>query len=101
MQEVTRLQRIKGAITRHPVIFGIAVYLISLAVSSLLLAPTTCRDGWHSQSIGRRGACSYHGGVYHSPWPNLVSLLLGAAAGLIAASDGSREQRRADRKEKG
>lgn len=23
----------------------------------------TCRDGWGSSSIGRRGACSYHGGV--------------------------------------
>jgi hypothetical protein len=24
---------------------------------------TTCSDGWPSQSIGRRGACSHHGGV--------------------------------------
>lgn len=23
----------------------------------------TCRDGWRSSSIGRRGACSHHGGV--------------------------------------
>lgn len=23
----------------------------------------TCRDGWSSNSIGRRGACSHHGGV--------------------------------------
>jgi hypothetical protein len=26
----------------------------------------TCRDGWGSPSIGKRGACSHHGGVVYS-----------------------------------
>lgn len=39
---------------------GIAVSLGSCAA---LLPERTCRDGWASKSIGRRGACSHHGGV--------------------------------------
>jgi hypothetical protein len=27
----------------------------------------TCSDGWHSPSIGKRGACSHHGGVSDTP----------------------------------
>lgn len=31
--------------------------------------PARCADGWPSQSIGRQGACSHHGGVLPaSPW---------------------------------
>src|ERR671919_300543 len=37
-----------------PVIFFLLVYFIP---------ESTCRDGWESPSIGRQGACSYHGGV--------------------------------------
>jgi hypothetical protein len=36
-----------------------------------------CRDGWGSPSIGRPGACSWHGGVitiYHSSLGNLATL---------------------------
>jgi hypothetical protein len=28
-----------------------------------VLLRVTCADGWSSPSIGRRGACSHHGGV--------------------------------------
>jgi hypothetical protein len=30
---------------------------------SFILVGTGCSDGWSSPSIGRRGACSHHGGV--------------------------------------
>ncbi|GAA1037270.1 hypothetical protein GCM10009566_10190 [Streptomyces murinus] len=34
------------------------------SVSSVTMpVPAHCADGWASQSIGRQGACSYHGGV--------------------------------------
>ena len=40
---------------------------IIIAVISIILAMngtvSECRDGWHSYSIGRSGACSWHGGV--------------------------------------
>lgn len=27
---------------------------------------SVCRDGWHSKSIGKQGACSHHGGVAYT-----------------------------------
>ncbi|MGW1409461.1 hypothetical protein [Streptomyces sp. NPDC002403] len=36
-----------------------------------------CSDGWHSSSIGKRGACSHHGGVitvYQSNIGGLVTI---------------------------
>src|SRR5689334_5394694 len=47
-------------------IVGVAVFVGSGFGIGHLLGPTTCRDGWASQSIGTRGACSHHGGVDHS-----------------------------------
>ncbi len=39
----------------------------AIFISSIIIASngsySTCRDGWASHSIGRRGACSWHGGV--------------------------------------
>lgn len=35
----------------------------------------SCNDGSFSVSIGRRGACSYHGGVDHHSLYNLFSIL--------------------------
>jgi hypothetical protein len=59
-----------------PVIFyaGIAAYD--------WLFPLTCRDGWGSPSIGRRGACSHHGGVVQSDGP--VWIVLGSLAAGFA-----------------
>lgn len=36
-------------------------------------SPAHCSDGWPSSSIGRRGACSHHGGVVAGlPWATLL-----------------------------
>ncbi len=42
---------------------AIVVFFVLRIAGSFFVGPTTCRDGWHSPSIGRRGACSHHGGV--------------------------------------
>lgn len=34
-----------------------------------------CSDGWHSPSIGKRGACSYHGGVVTVYQSNIGELI--------------------------
>jgi Topoisomerase DNA binding C4 zinc finger len=55
---------------RRPVLSGWIVGILALvamtAIARQFLGPVTCRDGWQSQSIGRRGACSWHGGVDRS-----------------------------------
>jgi hypothetical protein len=51
---------------KRPVVAGVATFFVlSIILSYIvgLVAPTKCRDGWHSLSIGIRGACSHHGGV--------------------------------------
>lgn len=59
------------------VLFGL------LRLSAFVFGPTLCRDGWHSASIGRQGACSHHGGVDRSK--NILPLIftgLAAWAGI-------------------
>jgi hypothetical protein len=49
---------------------GGSATLVGIATAILIIAfsgPVTCRDGWQSPSIGRRGACSHHGGVGSGP----------------------------------
>src|ERR1700682_1064498 len=48
-------------------VIGLLTFLVSLTVMLKLVGPVTCFDGWHSPSIGRRGACSWHGGVDSTP----------------------------------
>jgi hypothetical protein len=55
---------------------------ILVTTSTYRLVPKTkpsCKDGWHSPSIGRRGACSHHGGVQGD---SLGALLFFICAGL-------------------
>lgn len=47
-------------------LFGLAAAVAIGGAGSQLTGPVTCRDGWQSPSIGRRGACSHHGGVDRS-----------------------------------
>jgi hypothetical protein len=41
----------------------------------------SCNDGSFSSSIGRRGACSHHGGVDHHPLYQLFSIIGGIIVG--------------------
>lgn len=46
----------------------------------VILGPARCRDGWHSSSIGSRGACSWHGGVDNSAGFFFLLLLVASIA---------------------
>src|SRR5690242_11960719 len=50
-----------------PFLLAAVAFVISVVVLSHLIGPARCRDGWASPSIGSRGACSWHGGVDHTP----------------------------------
>ena len=60
---------------------GFVVFLVSYFGLKYLSGPTTCNDGWHSPSIGKQGACSWHGGVNNTP--DLVALCLSVILGFI------------------
>lgn len=60
------------------VVLGILLFVILLQFSP----EKTCRDGWHSPSIGKRGACSHHGGVKKSPM--FIFFLISVASGVYA-----------------
>lgn len=65
----------KNAIIKFlPAFIFVMVFILSMS----LLGPIKCADGTSSGSIGKRGACSHHGGV--SDWQTLVSFLLSCAA---------------------
>ncbi len=55
-------QRRQRRRTTISILAGLCVCCVLLCFRSLR-GPTTCRDGWHSPSIGIRGVCSHHGGV--------------------------------------
>lgn len=56
-------------------------WIAALMILGPLDGPPRCRDGWASPSIGRPGACSWHGGVRRGgSW---------AGIGAIAAAAGS------------
>jgi hypothetical protein len=60
----------------------IAVFLVISIGSVFVIPASTCRDGWHSPSIGRPGACSHHGGVDRT-WLNFALLLAAAGAAWV------------------
>ena len=79
---------------------GIVTFLgVLLSVSTVLayIIPTTCRDGWHSPSIGLRGACSWHGGVYDHGKGAIALLLSAAAAAAVGFWRYSIEEAEADK----
>jgi len=50
------------------------------------LAPdAACVDGWRSPSIGRRGACSYHGGVDRHELLTLIIVGISVASGVFTS----------------
>src|SRR4029450_11116080 len=73
---------------KPPLTIGIIVFVLSLITLDQVIGPANCRDGWASSSIGRQGACSWHGGVDRTPAVRrfLGSVLAGIAAGGIAGA---------------
>ena len=64
-------------------IIGFAVFFALARGLGTLFGATTCRDGWPSPSIGRRGACSHHGGVDRSEdWLLIFPVIGGTVAGI-------------------
>ena len=60
---------------------GAAVFVLVMIGMGYVLGPATCRDGWHSASVGRRGACSHHGGVDRSGGTLRLLMSIGAGVG--------------------
>lgn len=57
-----------------------AACTLTLAGLAEILPAARCRDGWRSPSIGRQGACSWHGGVARGRGQLAGMLSLGAGA---------------------
>jgi hypothetical protein len=70
----------------NPFVAGVVAFLVSLVVLLIVVGPVTCSDGWHSPSIGRQGACSWHGCVDTTPQilVGVVSLFVGVLASELA-----------------
>ncbi|MGY4257378.1 hypothetical protein ACVI1L_004446 [Bradyrhizobium sp. USDA 4516] len=73
----------------------VATAIAFFVLAGIFRGPITCRDGWHSPSIGSREACSYHGGVARgasSLW-FLLSVGIGFAAWFAADANSPRRRR--------
>ncbi|MGE8170570.1 topoisomerase DNA-binding C4 zinc finger domain-containing protein [Pseudomonas putida] len=66
---------------------------------SILFGPAVCSDGWASPSIGRRGACSYHGGVDKTAGVIKLLLSIGATCWAVFAYSTGREKWLAKRRD--
>ena len=71
---------------------GITVFLGAMILLSILLGGAVCSDGWASASIGRRGACSSHGGVDRTVGAIKFLLSIGATVWAVVAYSAGREK---------
>jgi hypothetical protein len=80
--------RLKDQLRKRPVAGAVAIVAFFILQNLLtffsenIFGPVKCSDGYASQSIGRSGACSSHGGVDKSR-DALIALLSVAGAGAI------------------
>jgi hypothetical protein len=75
------------ALWTNPWLRGLMTFLILRIAVSPFLGSTRCRDGWASASIGRQGACSWHGGVgtREGQWMIFLAFVVSVAVGIHAA----------------
>lgn len=59
----------------------ILIFVLLFAIGSFLVGEAVCSDGWASPSIGKRGACSSHGGV--RKWPGYLVLIFSLVAAVF------------------
>lgn len=71
---------------------GIIVFLVAMVLLSILVGGAVCSDGWASASIGRRGACSSHGGVDRTVGVIKFLLSIGATVWAVVAYSARREK---------
>ncbi len=65
------------------IIIGFVAFIGLSVLAGQMLGPVKCRDGWASGSIGRQGACSWHGGVDRSRGAlSFVFMVIGGVAGF-------------------
>ncbi len=98
-----RMRFLRKLFINHPIKWGFCAFVGCLLLTAPLVQPTTCRDGWQSPSIGRRGACSWHGGVapnYSQSFTLIASVIGGVAIGRFLANVRDRPKREAERKER-
>jgi len=67
--------------------YNCIIWVVILIVSFILAVNGTiaeCRDGWPSHSIGRSGACSWHGGVVsrYNDFGKAIAKISGAIIGI-------------------
>ncbi|MGM8224937.1 topoisomerase DNA-binding C4 zinc finger domain-containing protein [Cellvibrio sp. ARAG 10.3] len=62
-------------------IFTAVVFFAVLILSKTIIGPVTCASGWQSPSIGKRGACSHHGGV--SKWKAYLPFLVSGVVSFL------------------
>lgn len=79
-----------------PFRIGFLAFLFMLPTSLIVVGPVTCSDGWHSPSIGKQGACSWHGGVDGMPQRFAVgiSVAVGFAVEELASTIVYRRRRK-------
>lgn len=71
---------------------GVQTLMDDMIAEFKAVAPTgqpshyLCADGWRSSALGRQGACSGHGGVWSTVWPDGTQVL---NDGSIVAPDGT------------
>ncbi len=71
---------------------GIVVFLGAMILLSILFGGAVCSDGWASASIGRRGACSSHGGIDRTAGVIKFLLSIGATVWAVVAYSAGREK---------
>ena len=80
--EMSELNLIEKLQKVNPYLMGAIIFALNLPMFPLWLflfelmgfdMSSRCDDGWRSSSIGTRGACSFHGGVY-VPAANIIIL---------------------------
>lgn len=67
----------------RPLQTGFVAFVLTSVALHFVLGPPPCADGWVSPSIGRQGACSWHGGVSHRA--TFLALCVGLAVALLDA----------------
>lgn len=65
-------EEVNHMLKRYSLLISFLVFIaIHTTILSVVPHETTCGDGTYSSSIGKRGACSYHGGVKRTSVPVL------------------------------